>query len=134
MRLFINMMWHAIGIVILFLIIAIWFVDPKGPFILGILFGTIAITLILMMVMKIASRSLGRILIQATEFKEETFILMFSCGYGVIMLAVALTYFFFIVCFMIFKCTEIQLYNLIKKEWFMDFQILMTRRQSRHSE
>lgn len=115
MRLFINMMWHALAIVILFLIIAIWFVDPKGPFILGILFGSIAITLILMMVIKIASRSLGRILIQATEFKEETFILMFSCGYGVIMLAVALSYFFFVICFLLFKCTEIQLYNYLRR-------------------
>lgn len=65
-------------------------------------------TLITWFVLKFASRSLSRILIEATEYKEEAYILMYNCGFGAIMLAVACVYFFFVIVFLLMKAGVIE--------------------------
>lgn len=77
---------------------------------MGVFIGAAVVSLITWFTMKFASRSLSRILINATEFKEEAYVLMFNCGFGVIMLVVACVYFFFVIIFLLLKGT----FNIFK--------------------
>jgi hypothetical protein len=85
----------------------VWFipVGSKVAFLIGVFMGMIAITLIMWFTMKVASRSLGRIIIQTVKSKEEAYVLMFHCGFGIVCLTIAVSYFFFLACFMMFRRT-----------------------------
>ena len=92
-------------IILIFIILTIWFL-PEGTtfgYLMGVFIGAAVASLITWFTMKFASRSLSRILISATEFKEEAYVLMYNCGFGVIMLAVACVYFFFVIIFLLLK-------------------------------
>jgi Na+/H+-translocating membrane pyrophosphatase len=102
---FVLQVWNVLIILLIFIILTIWFL-PAGTtfgYLLGLFVGAAVVSLITWFTMKFASRSLSRILINATEFKEEAYILMFNCGFGVIMLAVACVYFFFVIVFLLLK-------------------------------
>lgn len=104
---FIIMIWHMLIILLIFIILTIWFL-PEGTafgYLLGLFTGAGVASLITWFTIKFATRSLSRILINATEFKEEAYILMYNCGFGVIMLAVAFVYFFFVIIFLLLKGT-----------------------------
>jgi hypothetical protein len=106
MDIFLVMLYHVLIILLIFLIMSVWFIVGHLGFLMGLFIGACVITLIYWFALKFASRSLSRILIHSTQVKEEAFILMFSCGFGAIMLTVACIYFFFVFCFLLFKSTE----------------------------
>ena len=102
---FIVMIWHMLIILLIFIILTIWFL-PEGTlvgYLMGLFLGATVASLITWFTIKFATRSLSRVLIRATEFKEEAYILMFNCGFGVIMLALACVYFFFVIVFLLLK-------------------------------
>jgi len=92
-------------ILLIFIILTIWFL-PAGtafPYLMGLFIGAAVASVITWFTMRFAARSLSRILIYATEYKEEAYKIMYNCGFVVILLAVACVYFFFVVIFMILK-------------------------------
>jgi uncharacterized membrane protein YvlD (DUF360 family) len=68
MELFTTMALHSIIIICIFLFISIWLIESNArwAYFISVIFGAIAITLIVFSLMKIASRSLSRILIEVT--------------------------------------------------------------------
>ena len=69
------MIWHMLIILLIFLILTIWFL-PEGTtfgYLMGVFIGAAVASLITWFTIKFASRSLSRILISATEFKEEAY-------------------------------------------------------------
>ena len=79
---------------------------PEGTrigFIVGLMFGGLAITIVSWGAFYFAGSCLNKIILKAVAGKQELFEYMYMQGFGLIMLAMAVVYFLFIVVYFIFR-------------------------------